>query len=122
MVLTITLCATTAATAQAAGFTFVNDPVSTDTPPFLQLLGINNASTIVGYTGIGMVNGNGTCLKETAVSRAESIATAGTTSILALVEAYGGGTAAAYASVSEVIAAYCRPGAGYRDVYNDSML
>lgn len=46
--------------AHAEQFTFVTDPVTTDTPPFIQLLGINNAGTIVGYTGIGMVNNDGT--------------------------------------------------------------
>lgn len=40
-------------------FTIVNDPNGlTDTPPFIQLLGINNAGTIVGYTGMGTPNPN----------------------------------------------------------------
>lgn len=38
--------------------TIVPDPVTTDTPPFIQLLGINNAGTIVGYTGMGTPNPN----------------------------------------------------------------
>jgi probable HAF family extracellular repeat protein len=48
-------------TGQAAplNFTIVNDPNgATDTPPFIQLLGINNAGTIVGYTGMGTPNPN----------------------------------------------------------------
>jgi len=40
-------------------FTSVNDPNGlTDTPPFIQLLGINNSGTIVGYTGMGAPNPN----------------------------------------------------------------
>src|SRR5215475_10494635 len=38
--------------------TIVPDPVTTDTPPFIQFLGINNAGTIVGYTGMGTPNPN----------------------------------------------------------------
>jgi len=38
--------------------TIVPDPVTTDTPLFIQLLGINNAGTIVGYTGMGTPNPN----------------------------------------------------------------
>src|SRR6516165_5650211 len=38
--------------------TIVTDPVTTDTPLFIQLLGINNAGTIVGYTGMGTPNPN----------------------------------------------------------------
>ncbi len=48
-------------TVQAASlnFTTVTDPnAATDTPPFIQLLGINNAGTIVGYTGMGAPNPN----------------------------------------------------------------
>src|SRR5271167_5091222 len=48
-------------TGQAASlnFTIVNDPnAATDTPPFIQLLGIKNAGTIVGYTGMGTPNPN----------------------------------------------------------------
>src|SRR5579884_3573936 len=48
------------ATLHAQTFTFVTDPVKSDTPPFIQLLGINNSGTIVGYTGEGMVNDDGT--------------------------------------------------------------
>jgi PEP-CTERM motif len=45
--------------AATLGFTIVNDPNgATDTPPFIQLLGINNAGTIVGYTGMGTPNPN----------------------------------------------------------------
>jgi len=47
--------------AQAAplNFTIINDPNGgTDTPPFIQLLGINDAGTIVGYTGMGTPNPN----------------------------------------------------------------
>ncbi|HKE22282.1 MAG TPA: PEP-CTERM sorting domain-containing protein [Bryobacteraceae bacterium] len=43
---------------QAASLTIVTDPNATDTPLFLQLLGINNAGTIVGYTGMGTPNPN----------------------------------------------------------------
>jgi hypothetical protein len=40
-------------------FTIVNDPNrATDTPPFIQLLGINDAGTIAGYTGMGTPNPN----------------------------------------------------------------
>jgi hypothetical protein len=38
--------------------TIVTDPNTTDTPLFIQLLGINNAGTIVGYTGMGTANPN----------------------------------------------------------------
>ncbi len=45
--------------AASINFTIVNDPNAvTDTPPFIQLLGINNAGTIVGYTGMGAPNPN----------------------------------------------------------------
>jgi hypothetical protein len=45
--------------AASLNFTIVNDPnAATDTPPFIQLLGINNAGTIVGYTGMGTPNPN----------------------------------------------------------------
>jgi len=36
----------------------ITDPNLGDTPPFIQLLGINNAGTIVGYTGSGVINPN----------------------------------------------------------------
>lgn len=38
--------------------TIITDPNTTDTPLFIQLLGINNAGTIVGYTGMGTPNPN----------------------------------------------------------------
>lgn len=50
-----------ACTGQAASLSFltVNDPNgATDTPPFIQLLGINTTGTIVGYTGMGTPNPN----------------------------------------------------------------
>jgi hypothetical protein len=60
--LAATLCAVVfsgTGSAASLGFTLVNDPNAlTDTPPFIQLLGINNAGTIVGYTGMGTPNPN----------------------------------------------------------------
>ncbi len=60
--LAATVCAVVSPGAvQAASFNFitVNDPNSaTDTPPFIQLLGINDGGTIVGYTGMGTPNPN----------------------------------------------------------------
>ena len=47
-----------AAWGSAFNFISVNDPNLGDTPPFIQLLGINNAGTIVGYTGMGTPNPN----------------------------------------------------------------
>jgi hypothetical protein len=46
---------------QGSTFNFitVNDPNgATDTPPFIQLLGINDSGTIAGYTGMGTPNPN----------------------------------------------------------------
>jgi len=62
LLLAATVCAVLfSGTVQAASFNFftVNDPdAATDTPPFIQLLGINNAGTVVGYTGMGTPNPN----------------------------------------------------------------
>jgi len=51
-------CLLPATSLHAVPLTIITDPVTTDTPLFIQLLGINNAGTIVGYTGMGTPNPN----------------------------------------------------------------
>lgn len=51
-------CFVSATGLHASTVTLVTDPNTNDTPLFLQLLGINNAGTIVGYTGMGTPNPN----------------------------------------------------------------
>lgn len=58
LVLTAVVCLLSATGLHASSVTLITDPNTTDTPLFLQLLGINNAGTLVGYTGMGTPNPN----------------------------------------------------------------